>query len=94
MVEVLTEIYIHQSGSYVNQMPEQPIDFARLNSYILTERNIKVEDFEKSYRYYVLNPDLYEPMLEEVRNNLENRLPEEERLKRQKERQENTKTKQ
>lgn len=84
MTDVLTEIYLHQSGSYLNQMQGQPLDYARLNSYLLEEKGIKIADFEKSYEYYVLNPDLYEPMLTEIRKRLESRLPEEERLRKRK----------
>lgn len=86
MVDILVEIYLHQQASYMNELGGKPLDYAKLNAYLLEEQGVKIEDFEKSYEYYVLNPDIYEPMLVEIRDQLEKRLPEEDRIKREKER--------
>lgn len=83
MVEILTDIYIHQSSSYINSTGGKPLDYARLNISLLEKHGIKIEDFEKSYEYYVLNPDIYEPMLVEIRTKLESGLPEEERIRKE-----------
>lgn len=83
MIDVLMDIYIHQSSSYINETGGQPMDYARVNVSLLEQHGIKIEDFEKSYEYYVLNPDIYEPMLVEIRTKLENQLPEEERQRKE-----------
>lgn len=83
MIDVLMDIYIHQSSSYINESGGKPQDYARLNISLLEQHGIKIEDFEKSYEYYVLSPDIYEPMLVEIRTKLENSLPEEERIRKE-----------
>lgn len=86
MIDILVEIYKYQSSSYMNETGGKPINFARLNTHILEKQGVNIEDFEKSYEYYVLSPDLYEPMLIEVRTKLENQLPEADRIKRENDR--------
>ncbi len=86
MVEILTEIYLHQQSSYMNDLGGKPLDYAKVNAHLIEQKDVKIEDFEKSYEYYVLNPDIYEPMLVEIRDELESRLPEEDRKKREQQR--------
>lgn len=86
MIDVLTDIYTHQQSSYMNEMGGKPLDYASVNANLLKEHGVTVKDFEKSYEYYVLNPDIYEPMLLEIRNNIESQLPEQERIKRENQR--------
>lgn len=88
MADVLTEIYLHQQASYLNASAGKPLDYARLNLSLLEQQGVKLQDFEESYEYYVLNPDLYESILLNVRNKLENKLPEKDRIQRQKMREE------
>lgn len=83
MIEVLKDIYIHQQPSYMTEMGGKPLDYARLNLSLLDKHDLKLEDFEKSYEYYILNPDIYEAMLVEIRTQLESQLPEEERIKKE-----------
>lgn len=84
MIDVLIDIYLHQQVSYMNENGGKPLDYARVNASLLDQHGVKIEDFEKSYEYYILNPDIYEPMLVKIREKLESRLPEEERLKKEK----------
>lgn len=83
MIEVLKDIYIHQQPSYMTETGGKPLDYARLNLSLLDKHDLKLEDFEKSYEYYILNPDIYEAMLVEIRTQLESQLPEEERIKKE-----------
>lgn len=86
MIDILTEIYKYQSSSYMNEMGGKPLNYARLNTHLLEAQGVNIEDFEKSYEYYVLSPDLYEPMLLEIRTKLESQLPEADRIKRENDR--------
>lgn len=83
MTDILIDIYLHQQASYLSEIDGKPLDYARLNASLLEQHDVKVQDFEKSYEYYVLNPDIYEPMLVEIKTKLENRLPEEERIRKE-----------
>ncbi|SMC81518.1 DUF4296 domain-containing protein [Moheibacter sediminis] len=83
MTEILIDIYLHQQSSYLAEIGSKPLDYAKINAHLLKQHSVKIQDFEKSYEYYVLNPDIYEPMLVEIRNRLESRLPEEERIRKE-----------
>ena len=83
MTDVLTDIYIHQQSSYMNEIGGQTLDYARVNAHLLEKQGVSIEDFEKSFEYYYLHPDLYESLLLQIRNKLESQLPEEERAKRE-----------
>lgn len=92
MTDILIDIYIHQQSSYMNEMGGKPLDYSKINAHLLEKHGIKIQDFEKSYEYYVLNPDIYEPMLVKIRTELESRLPEEERMRKENLRKEAEKT--
>lgn len=92
MTQVLTDIYIHQQSSYINVIGEEPLDYAKVNAYLLHRHGLTITDFEKNYEYYLLNPDLYESVLLKIRDELESRLPEEDQLKRENIRKENEKS--
>lgn len=83
MVQILTDIYIHQQSTYMNALGGKPLDYAKVNAHLVNTHGVSVEDFEKSYEYYLLNPDLYESILIEIREELESQLPQEERMKRE-----------
>lgn len=82
MTQLLADIYIHQQSSYMNGVGGEPLDYARVNAHLLNEHGVNIEDFEKSYEYYLLHPDLYESILLGIREELESQLPQEERSKR------------
>ena len=92
MTQVLTDIYIHQQSSYMNVTGDEPLDYAKVNAHLLHRHGLTIADFEKSYEYYLLNPDLYEAVLLKIREELESQLPEEDRLKRENIRRENEKS--
>lgn len=88
MTDIMVDIYIHQQSSYLNTIGGNPPDYAKANTHLLQEHGVNVRNFEKSFEYYFLHPDLYESLLIKIGNRLENQLPEEERIKREDLRQE------
>lgn len=82
MTEVLVQIYLHQQPTYMNQIPSVEWNPTEKDIQIIQNHGLKVDDFTDSYRYYVLKPEIFSAILLEVRNDLENMLPEEERQKR------------
>lgn len=82
MTEVLVQIYLHQQPTYMNQIPSVEWNPTEKDIQIIQNHGLKVDDFTDSYRYYVLKPEIFSAILLEVRNELENMLPEEERQKR------------
>lgn len=82
MTEVLVQIYLHQQPTYMNQIPSVEWNPTEKDIQIIQNQGLKVDDFTDSYRYYVVKPEVFSAILLEVRNELENMLPEEERQKR------------
>lgn len=82
MTEVLVQIYLHQQPTYMNQIPSVEWNPTEKDIQIIQNHGLKVDDFTDSYRYYVVKPEIFSAILLEVRNDLENMLPEEERQKR------------
>lgn len=82
MTEVLVQIYLHQQPTYMNQIPSVEWNPTEKDIQIIQNHGLKVDDFTDSYRYYVVKPEIFSAILLEVRNELENMLPEEERQKR------------
>lgn len=82
MTEVLVQIYLHQQPTYMNQIPSVEWNPTEKDIQIIQSHGLKVDDFTDSYRYYVVKPEIFSAILLEVRNELENMLPEEERQKR------------
>lgn len=82
MTEVLIQIYLHQQPTYMNQIPSIEWNPTEKDIQIIQKNGLEVDDFTDSYRYYVVKPEVFSSILLEVRNELENRLPEEERQKR------------
>jgi len=82
MTEVLVQIYLHQQPTYMNQIPSVEWNPTEKDIQIIQNHGLKVDDFTDSYRYYVVKPEVFSAILLEVRNELENMLPEEERQKR------------
>lgn len=82
MTEVLVQIYLHQQPTYMNQIPSVEWNPTEKDIQIIQNHGLKVDDFTDSYRYYIVKPEIFSAILLEVRNELENMLPEEERQKR------------
>lgn len=86
MVRILSDIYIHQQSSYLLEVENSKPDFAKIDVAIIESHGVKIQDFENSYKYYVLSPETYNDLLTKVRDNLEQKLPKEEQIKRKEER--------
>ncbi|MFV0305295.1 MAG: DUF4296 domain-containing protein [Moheibacter sp.] len=82
MVAILTDIYIHQQGSYLGEIQEKNINHSKIDALILQKHQVQGSTFVESYRYYVLNPEKYNTILTKIQGNLEAQLPKEELQKR------------
>lgn len=86
MVAILAEIYTYQQSSYLSEISPENQDFAKIDASILSKHETLPKDFEESYKYYYLQPELFKEILLEVRNQLESQLTDEERKKREEDR--------
>lgn len=86
MVAILAEIYTYQQSSYLSEISSENQDFAKIDASILSKYETHPKDFEESYKYYYLQPELFKEILLEVRNQLESQLTDEERKKREEDR--------
>ena len=86
MTEILSDVYLHQQASYLTETKNTQPDFAKIDSLLIQKHGATVKDFENSYKFYVLNPEKFNNLLLNVRDNLEQKLPKNERIKRQEDR--------
>ena len=91
MVEILADVYLHQQQTYLVETKEENLDFSELDAQIIQKHGSNVKDFKASFQYYVLHPEVYSEILLSVRDKLEEKLPEDQRLKRIEERETQTK---
>lgn len=82
MVNVLSDLYIHQQSTYLTESKLHNTDLGELDVQILNEHGVTPEVFKENYRYYFLQPEKYKKLMIGVRTNLENMLPEAERQRR------------
>lgn len=82
MAEILTEIYLHQQPTYMNEIPNREWNMAETDLVLIEKHGLSLDDFRASYRYYVMNPDRYNKILRLIRDELENKLPEDEKNRR------------
>lgn len=83
IVETLVDIYLHQQPSYMNEIPSIEWNPSETDAQIIKNHGFEIENFKESYRYYVLHPEIFTQILIDVRKQLEDMLPEEERDKRE-----------
>ena len=62
-------------------MYNQPINHAKIDAQILAKHQVSSKVFEESFKYYVLQPEQFKKILENVRKKLLEKLPQEERDK-------------
>ena len=93
MAEILSDIYLHQQSGYLTEIQNPQPDFAKIDTQLIESHHATVVSFEESYRFYFLSPEKYNEILIKMREMLEQKLPEKERLKREKEREEAEKVK-
>lgn len=88
MVEILEDVYLHKQQAYLVETEINAIDLKNIDAQIIVKHNATIPQFKESFQYYVLQPDMYNRILNDVRTNLEEKLPKEEREKRINERKE------
>ena len=86
MVEILTDVYLHKQQSYLVETQANALDLSKLDAQIIQKHGASTEEFKESFHYYVLHPEIYSKILTTVRDKLEAKLPEAERVKRVSER--------
>ena len=81
MIEVLADLYISQQGlqMYPVQNEDQTLSLAKDAVDILKKHQIKYSDFEKSYQYYLMQPESFKEMLDNVKSKLHDQLSDEEK---------------
>jgi len=84
MTTILTDLILYQQSNYAAHAEIGPLDFGKINTVLITNQNVSISDFETSYKYYINTPDLYNEILIDIRTELESRLPDEDRIKREK----------
>lgn len=71
---VVKDIYLHRQLGNISPSREVP-DMVEINNAILQKHGIAVEDFESSFRYYVIDGASYGDFLEEIKKELEEEMP-------------------
>lgn len=92
LVETLVDIYLHQQPSYMNEIPSIEWNPSETDAQIIQSHGFEIESFKESYRYYVLHPEIFTQILIDIRNQLEDMLPDEDKRKREENRQTEGKT--
>ncbi|UWX66337.1 DUF4296 domain-containing protein [Empedobacter stercoris] len=81
MIDILTDLYISQQGlqMYPIQNEDQSLVLAKDAVDILNAYDVSINTFQESYKYYMMQPEKMKKMLDEVKNNLEDKLSKEEK---------------
>lgn len=81
MIDILTDLYISQQGlqMYPIQNENQSLVLAKDAVDILNAFDVSINTFQESYKYYMMQPEKMKKMLDEVKNNLEDKLSKEEK---------------
>ncbi|MDD3458705.1 MAG: DUF4296 domain-containing protein [Weeksellaceae bacterium] len=83
MTEILTEMYLYQQNYYVKDYADKGIDLSEVDAQILVNHGVSAEDFKESHHYYVVHPEKFSQILDEVKKTLEDKLSDEEKQKRE-----------
>ena len=81
MIDILTDLYSSQQGlqMYPIQNEDQSLVLAKDAVDILNAYDVSINTFQESYKYYMMQPEKMKKMLDEVKNNLEDKLSKEEK---------------
>lgn len=90
---ILTDVHMYQQPGYLTSLYNQPIDYAKIDAQILAKHEVSTTDFSESFKYYVLHPEKFKEILENVKTNLIQKLPKEEQDKLKAETESNEKVK-
>ncbi len=85
MIDILTDLYISQQGlqMFPTQNQDQSIDLAKDAVDIMKSYDITFHQFSESYKYYMMQPEKFKDMLNDVKKNLEDKLSDEEKERRE-----------
>ena len=86
MIDILTDLYISQQGLQMHppQNQDLALELAKDARDIMKFHEVNYYDFEKSYQYYIMNPESFKEMLNSVKDNLHNQLSPEEKERKEK----------
>lgn len=76
---ILTDVHLYQQPTYLTSIYDQSINQAKIDAQILAKHQVSPKIFEESFEYYVLHPEIFKEILTNVRKNLMEKLPKEER---------------
>lgn len=81
MIDILTDLYISQQGLQMHPIQNEDVTLtlAKDAADIMKFHEVKYSDFQNSYQYYVMQPESFKEMLNEVKTNLHDQLSEEEK---------------
>ena len=83
MIDILTDLYISQQGLqlFPDQNANQTLKLAEDAIDIIKSYEYNYHDFEESYKYYAMQPEKFKEMLDDVKQNLEDKLSDEEKAR-------------
>ncbi|MGI9525817.1 MAG: DUF4296 domain-containing protein [Weeksellaceae bacterium] len=71
MKEVVKEMYLYRNLREVTMSNgEEPFDRQDMNARILKRYDISLEEFESSYKYYVIDNAAYDDFLKEIKDEI------------------------
>lgn len=76
MISILKDVYIFRQFQNYRISDDLP-DVPHANLEILHQHNVSLEQFQTSYKYYVIDNAAYDQLLDEVIKELESELPDE-----------------
>lgn len=74
MKSILKEIYLFKQVKNYRIEKDLP-DFPKANLAILSEHNVTLEQFQNSYKYYIIDNAAYDKLLEEIKKEMKAELP-------------------
>ncbi len=77
MKQIVGEIYVYRQTPQVDPKQSAMQNLDEVNMAVLQEHNVSLDQFKRSYKYYVLENKGYGEFLHEVKDSLEGLLPKE-----------------
>lgn len=81
MIDILTDLYISQQGVqfFPKANEDMNLNLAKGAVHIMKKHNVTYHNFSESYKYYTMQPEDFNKMLDDVKMNLEDKLSKEEK---------------
>ena len=74
MISILKDIYLFKQVKNYRLEPNLP-DTPHANLAILRDHNVSLEQFQRSYQYYIIDDAAYDEILEEIKEEIYSELP-------------------